>query len=111
MIFDPLPEEWKNVPEHMRDGIKYYVLHGIPGGGFLNAVLENDLFGAVTRTDHMNAYALKEIMRFLDTHTPRNCWGSREKVKNWTARGGLDGIIGPRGKVEDDYNIGEDEPF
>ena len=51
--------------------------HGCrPVGGFLRAVLENDLTVAVLRADHDNAKDLCEIVRYLWYEFPMNIWGS-----------------------------------
>lgn len=42
------------IPERMMGEVENYVKHKIPPGGFLTAVIENDLQGAVGRADYEN---------------------------------------------------------
>jgi len=71
------------VPEHMIDAFEFYVFHGIEPGGFLTAVLENDLKGAIGRADHINIRHLREIVGFMYNYLPAASQGSPEKVQRW----------------------------
>jgi hypothetical protein len=55
----------------------------LPTGGFLRAVLENDLRTAVARADDYNMATLRDIVTFIYSELPRNCWGSPERVSTW----------------------------
>jgi len=72
------------VPQHLRDGLVRYVADGILPGGFLQAVLANDLKWAVHRADPRSLATLPLLVWFLTDHAPSNAWGSREKVLAWT---------------------------
>jgi hypothetical protein len=63
--------------------IANYVIKKWEPGGFIEAVLANDLVGACSRADISNIQLLKEYARFLFVHVPRNCWGSYETVNAW----------------------------
>jgi len=52
-------------------------------GGFLTAVLTNDLSGAIGRADAECLDALYEIGCFVQNELPRESWGSHEKVVAW----------------------------
>jgi hypothetical protein len=80
------------LPYHMRHGVLNYLSHGIPGGGFLNAVLSNDLVGAYGRADLSNEAHMRVWAEWLYNHAPAGSWGSKEKVKEWMDHHGLDGI-------------------
>ena len=82
---------WDLIPERMRDGIERYVLRGVPPGGFLRAVIRNDLFDAVGRADEENQTLLVNYCRFFDGWCPHQCWGSVEKYEAWIAQKGLSG--------------------
>ena len=73
----------------MRDDIKAaldrYAEHHIETGGFLLAVLRNDLSDAVGRADDGNIKNLAEIVRYVYNDLPDECWGSRVKVDAWLA--------------------------
>jgi len=71
------------LPEHIRDAMQRYIESRIPPGGFLTAVLNNDLAGAFARADHINRMHLYDIVRFLYNEAPSTCWGSPERVKRW----------------------------
>lgn len=78
-----LRAEQCNIPDHMMDGLIYYVLDHRPVGQFLTAVLSNDLMGAAAHADPFNLSALHRYARFLYNHAPSGCYGSREKVEEW----------------------------
>jgi len=72
-----------NVPKHTQISLTEYIERGIPVGGFLHAVLSNDLMGAVSRADASNSRALKDIVNWVYMCAPEPCWGSEAKVIRW----------------------------
>lgn len=74
-----------NVPEHNIDALWLYVNHGIETGGFLRAVLENDLMESFGHADIENRHHLFEICSFIYNELPTGCHGSCEKVQKWLA--------------------------
>lgn len=74
------------IPESTRDGLIRYIDERIPTGGFLRAVLENDLREAAVRADLENASALVFIALWLYYNAPRECWGSPQRVEAWLSR-------------------------
>src|SRR6266702_2435822 len=68
---------------HIVPSIDRYVNNRIPAGGFLQAVLSNDLKEACARADNQNRYLLFEIVGYLYNEIPASCWGSPERVENW----------------------------
>jgi hypothetical protein len=72
-----------HVPEHIAAGLLRYVEEGCPVGGFLTAVLCNDLREAVGRADDKSMAGLPAIVGWLYNETPAGCWGSPDKVKAW----------------------------
>lgn len=63
--------------------------HPYPFGGFVTAVLANDLVGAAGRADEVNIRRLAEYASFLHNEMPgrtgdptRDFWGSYEAVEN-----------------------------
>lgn len=77
------------IPPYMIDGVKRYVLHGIPPGDFLRALLCNDFMEAAGRADDYNFAALGQWARFLYNHVPGECRGSPEHYTAWLGQGGL----------------------
>jgi len=73
------------IPPHMLAGLQRYIGHGEPVGGFLTAVLENDLIEACSRADDVNLENLPAYAAFLYARAPRDCYGSPEKVAAWIA--------------------------
>lgn len=70
-----------NIPKHTQGAIERWVDHGLFPGGFLEAVLTNDLFGAVGRADSENIRALKDIVMFVYNEVPSSAWGSKEQMQ------------------------------
>jgi hypothetical protein len=71
------------IPERMMGGLTRYVDHGIEPGGFLTAVISNDLKEAVSRADDENLAKLPAYVAWLYNEAPRGCWGSRENMQRW----------------------------
>lgn len=88
-----LDNTYWNIPAHTYESIKLYVEKGYPPGGFLYAVLTNDLFEAVGRADSRNSKAIKEICGFIHNEIPALAWRTKEKVETWVKHHGLDGFI------------------
>ena len=68
-----------------------YVVEGIQPGGFLSAVLANDLFEAAARADGSNQKILPQWVRAVFNAVPGRAWGSRDAVQAWVKQGGLAG--------------------
>ena len=75
-----------SIPEHMAEGLAMYLLNGVPAGGFLTAVLENDLIGAVVRADYENIKRLDVYAAFLYSEASINSYGSPKIVEVWIAK-------------------------
>ncbi len=71
------------IPQHTREALDRYVNDKIPIGGFLLAVLSNDLFGAIGQADRENRAALADICEYIYNELPGNCWGSKDIVWKW----------------------------
>ena len=77
------------VPFHLHDGLRDYVLWGQPTGDFLRSVISNDLREAVARADAMSALGLVDIVKWLYQVAPGGCWGTPARYREWTESGGL----------------------
>lgn len=75
--------DYYDVPVHIRQGLDYYFVYGIPGGSFLDAVLKNDLVGAVLKADNLNSVKLTNIIRWLINTAPNGSYGSLQNVNDW----------------------------
>ena len=71
------------IPEHMRESVILYVDHGIPPGGFLRAVLENNLTEAAAQADEINKHHLYDWACVMYNEIPQIARGSREMVDRW----------------------------
>ena len=71
------------IPNHTKESLDRYVNHKIMPGGFLQAVLTNDLFGAIGQADRENRAALADICIYIYNELPGNCWGSKDIVWKW----------------------------
>jgi hypothetical protein len=79
------------IPDYMQDGVILYVERGIRGGGFLSAVLSNDLIEAFGAADMDNTNAMASWAKLIYNYLPAASWGSPEMVAKWVERGGLKG--------------------
>lgn len=75
------------VPTHLQTGLLNYTRFGRPVGGFLEAVISNDLVEATTRADPVSQAALGAIALWLVHSTPAECYGSPERYRNWVKAG------------------------
>lgn len=73
----------RRVPAHLRGGLLRYLHEHIPTGGFLSAVLRNDLIGAVAHGDPSSQAGLVAIVLFLVNHAPASAFGSPARVDAW----------------------------
>lgn len=69
-------------PQMLR-AIRRYIGGRRPVGGFLSAVICNDLREAVFRADDENLANLPAFVFYFYNNTPPKCWGSPEKMKAW----------------------------
>ena len=74
-----------SIPERMGDGISRYVESHIEPGGFLTAVIQNDLREACGRADDENLLNLPAFVAWFWNHAPSACWGSPERMASWLA--------------------------
>lgn len=79
----------------MRDDCKEALIAyrdwGRPLGGFLTAVVCNDLVEAAAHADEYNIRNLPAYAEFLYWELPIGSWGSSEIVEKWIEKGGLYG--------------------
>lgn len=95
----PWREDLRFIPDYMREGVEKYVMDGRETGSFLMSVFENNLIEAIGRADTTNIRCLQQYA-YLLLHMPAGSFGSRENVKQWIARGGLNGIAAAESKVQ-----------
>ncbi|MBU2534379.1 MAG: hypothetical protein KKB37_16690 [Alphaproteobacteria bacterium] len=76
------------------DDLRQYIEDGRPTNHFLTALLENDLMACIGRADARNRAALDDYVIWLKSFAPGQCYGGRQQVADWIARGGLRGSNG-----------------
>ena len=74
---------YTGLPESVRGCLKRYIEDKIQPGGFVTAVLSNDLFGAFGAADHINRPLVGDIVAWIYNNAPMGCWGSRKRVREW----------------------------
>ena len=85
--------DYSTIPVYyMAEGMQRYIEHGVRGGSFMHALLQNDLRKAVENADGQNLEALAAWVRWLYNYAPSACWGSMLKVQAWEDSGGLFGM-------------------
>lgn len=77
------------VSESMVISLEHYVNEGVHPGGFLTAVLENNLVEAFSHADTQNTRLMRWYAELLYNDIPSGCWGSPVKVENWVRHQGL----------------------
>lgn len=80
------------VPESTHEDLVAYIETGRPAGGFVGAVLSNDLRGSVQTADDEHQALLVEIVSWLYNRAPARCWGSPDAVAAWREHRGMEGI-------------------
>lgn len=76
---------YDGLPERLRGGVQRYLEHRLSPGGFLTAVFENDLMGALGRAGLENQRDIVRIATWVYNEMPGNCWGSVKIVEKWLA--------------------------
>lgn len=77
---------YEDLPESLQEGMRRYIEHGIRPGGFLAAVLENNLCQAFWHADRENLPQLRKIVDWCNEELPCVCWGSEKRVDEWMVR-------------------------
>lgn len=75
--------EYAAIPEDMREGMTRYVEERVEPGGFLTAVIQNNLLGAACKADKHNLLLIKEYAQWFYNVAPSGCSGSPEKMRAW----------------------------
>jgi len=71
------------IPDYMIGGIDRYVNEGIIPGGFLSAVICNDLKETFGQADDINFHNVPAYVNYFYNYAPSACWGSKEKMFAW----------------------------
>jgi len=71
------------IPNEMSEMIDNYVNKFVRPDSFLQAVICNDLVGAISHADDDNLEILTAYMLFFYNDAPGDCWGSKAKMEAW----------------------------
>lgn len=71
------------LPERVLNNLLAYVKGEEAPGGFLYAVLSNDLFQAIGRADTEMKPLIPLLVHYIHWEVPGSCHGSHEHVKRW----------------------------
>ena len=75
---------YEGIPEHTKYSLSLYVEEGYFPGGFLKAVLCNNLMDAIGHADSENLAALPDIARYVYNRIPCGVWGSEDKMGEYS---------------------------
>lgn len=78
---------YANVPGHTQEALFNYFVHGYEPGGFLSAVLRNDLVGAASKADSTNKECLANIAIWIMNNAPYGSWGDQDLIDRWLKKG------------------------
>jgi hypothetical protein len=84
------------IPTHTQTALIDYIERGIPVGGFLHAVLSNNLVDAVNKADAQNLPALKDIVSWIVAQAPQGSWGMEALVLRWIQEHPAKKVRGPK---------------
>lgn len=80
------PADKAHIPEKIKASLDRYVNHGLRTGGFLEAVLSNDLMDAYRRADRDDLVMMPAIVSYIYSDIPSDAHGSRERYEAWLTR-------------------------
>ena len=93
MLFGKTIEEYavemerRGLPDYMVPAVFNYLENRKRPGEFLSAVIQNDLFGAISNADDQNRRVIRSWVKLLYNEFPVNAWGSEEKLTLWLEGG------------------------
>ena len=79
---DSMVSDWGLSVAHSHGLVRYLDGH-LVAGGFLMAVLKNDLLGAFQMADAEGRDSIWGLLVWLSKYAPSSAWGSPEKVDAW----------------------------
>ena len=77
--------DYAQIPPHMMAALRRYIDWHSPVGGFLTAVLTNDLKKTCSWADDVNIKIIQVYIWWLHNEAPNAAWGSVEKHRAWLA--------------------------
>jgi hypothetical protein len=78
-----IPAEYQPIGGKMLEALLLYQKYGEVSGGFMEALLANDLSHAVCNADPNNLANIRRLGLWLANMMPGEVWGSYKKVNAW----------------------------
>jgi hypothetical protein len=75
--------DYSGLPPHIQGAAKRYIEHGVEVGGFLTAMISNNLTASFATADETNRERMFDIVSWFYNEAPGPCWGSPEKMTAW----------------------------
>lgn len=76
--------EYWTVTDEFTQCLSNYVIRGFHPGSFFEACFANDLLGAAQHSHVLNTWpVIIQMMKWLDSEAPEECFGSHEHVRKW----------------------------
>ena len=72
--------------EQSKESLYNYFVYGLEPGGFMTAVLSNDLYRAVGKADFVNISLINVYVDWLRWHAPHGSYGTPEMVCSWLTK-------------------------
>ncbi len=82
------------IPSHFIAGLERYLAFGIHPGGFMRAILSNDLVDVINRADADALSCLRPLSLLVFDCIDTRAWGTRQRVDEWMEHQGYAGITG-----------------
>jgi hypothetical protein len=77
---------FKNIPPAVKASLDAWGESAQPPGGFVMAVLENDLQGAFALADDASLANMHAIVLYVYNELVSACWGNKEKIEAWSRK-------------------------
>lgn len=75
---------FSSIPDNIQVSLWNYMAYGFTPGSFLEAVLLNDFYTAIARSDGTwTIRGLKDLAKWIDYHIPYELRGTQESMKKW----------------------------
>jgi hypothetical protein len=78
-----LKYNYNDCPPHAKEAMINYLEHKWEPGGYLSAVLENDLFGAYAHADLKSLKEMDALILWVYNFAPASCWGKKGSIAGW----------------------------
>jgi hypothetical protein len=104
-LVDGVEVNYDKLPVSHTETVRRYIEHGIEPGSGWTLILSADL-RAVVAVDDDTREILPVLYRWLVNYAPSECWGSREKVREWIRARRAERLSGAGA---DDLSMGDHE--